>query len=98
MAKKPTPFPEAHFQVFDKACHKTWNYINSDMPENVTRSVVMEMVLDAGRIRQHGTPDGMKREEWNTFYNTHFEPWVSANYGNTAFKAITKRVFPNNRY
>lgn len=98
------PFLEEHFEAFSNACHNTWNYVAADMPENVRRSEVIEVVLDADRIQRHGYCKHSRPvrfqsyDDWKTFYDTHIEPWIKANYGNAAFKALMKRVFPKERY
>lgn len=108
MPRKPADphygLTDDEFKRFASACQTTFNYISADLPENMPRSHVIEMVLDAGRCREHGggfSGPGKQSErvaEWRKFYDERIEPIVSANYGKPKFNKMMKEIFPHSRY
>jgi hypothetical protein len=84
---------EQQLEQFKDACHKAWSYISSDIPEKCSRDEVVELVLDADRIRSHGKPRKMDVSEWIKIYDEVFEPWVKANYNKQTFKDVMKQIF-----
>jgi len=108
---------EDEFKQFGDACHRTWNYIGADIfqvegvGDSIPRRDVVELVIDAGRLREHGM--GMhgshaKNNPWQQLYDKRIRPWLDANYLSTnskgkivvnpKFARLMKEVFQYERY
>jgi len=107
---------EAEFKRFDRACHATWQYIAGDLMQcvaengggdSIPRNEVIECVLDAGRLLQHGEGHVPFRRgkvklsemtDWERFYHKRLNQWIQDNYHLPRFLKLMKEVFPFDRY
>jgi hypothetical protein len=108
---------EDEFKQFSTACHRTWNYIGCDIfqvegvGDSIPRRDVVELVIDAGRLREHGSGvfrDSADTKAWQQLYDKRIRPWLDANYLTTnskgkivvngKFARLMKEVFIYERY
>lgn len=82
---------QAEFEQLKQAANRTWQGIGMDCAEAnggepFERAEVIELALDADRMRQYG-PHVRRGEKdtWPETYDTRIRPWLTKHYGSAEF-------------